>query len=715
MPTRPPLRLLFITAVMIALGGARAAEADSVSVRTGEHAAYSRIVFDWDAPVTAELAQADKGTLVLTFGRAGSFDLSRAPTGKLKRVTGLTPEGDGMNFRIAIRGDVTFKMLNYDNTVVVDVISRGAAAEIEPAAKTKKKETIKANAGAAALDAANLDFRRAEDLMPVLVSGGKAIAAATTDAPQAVAAPAQPANRPPELAGPLPAPLFDIAAWRGGREFLTAYRDASAELGATESSKTLLKLARLQFAWRHGDEGLAMLRRLAELDPALARRADVAALKDALALIAGRPQARGDVFAHGIFDGNGEGLLWRGAALAADRRWKPAAESFAQGIEILGSYPAEFKAHLALAAAEAGLHAGDAALARKALDMAENSLADPGAKARWNALQGLQLVRDGDVKSAEPYLSAAAASEAPQPRIMAQLALIDIGRESGQLPAEKAALELEDLTYIWQGDDLQLDILDRLIDTQASLGRYDRALEAADGAVVASADLDRQRNYRKRIGELLQSALEATAAAGGDRINAIALFDRYGEMLPDEAQRAALGLNLADQLAAADLDTQAVELLRQLKRTAPDAQQAAVAAKLEKIDAGAASKAAAAEGTADSTTATSAAMAVTAPADDLGDDPDNLWRDKRWSEAADGYLRRIAETTGKARPRLILRAAAALMLAGRNRELTVLGDNFGGEMKDTALADLFKQLTAPGADYSLLIAPDMAKALTVTQ
>ena len=47
-------------------------------------------------------------------------------------------------------------------------------------------------------------------------------------------------------------------------------------------------------------------------------------------------------------------------------------------------------------------------------------------------------------------------------------------------------------------------------------------------------------------------------------------------MLPDETQRAALGLKLADQLAAADLDTQAAELLRQLKRTAPDAQQAAV-------------------------------------------------------------------------------------------------------------------------------------------
>ena len=55
------------------------------------------------------------------------------------------------------------------------------------------------------------------------------------------------------------------------------------------------------------------------------------------------------------------------------------------------------------------------------------------------------------------------------------------------------------------------------------------------------------------------------------------------------------------------------------------------------------------------------------------------------------------------------------MLAARNRERIVLGDNFGGEMNDTALADLFKQLTAPGADYSLLIAPEMARALTVSE
>lgn len=715
MPIRPPLRPLIIVAAMFALGGAAAAQADSVSVRTGEHDTYSRIVFDWDAPVTSALVQADKETLVLTFGRAGSFDLSKAPTRKLKRVSGLSAGNDGTNFRIAIRGDVTFKLLNYDNTVVVDIVSRGAASGVAPAVNVKKKETIRANAGAAPLDAANLDFRHAEDLMPVMTSGDKAGAAAAANSATATAAPVQPAKSGPELTGPLPAPLFDIAAWRGGRDFLTAYRGASAELGEAESAETLLKLARLQFAWRHGDEGLAMLRRLAELDPALAQRADVAALKEAMALIAGRPQARSDVFAHGLFDESGEGLLWRGAALAADRHWKPAAKSFARGLEQLGSYPAEFKAHLALAAAEAGYHAGDAALAHKALAMAEDSLADPAAKAQWNALQGLQLVQDGDEESAEPYLSAAAASEALRPRIMAQLALIDVGQKSGRLPAEKAALELEGLTYIWQGDDLQLDILDRLIDAQASLGRYDRALEAADGAVLAASDLDRQRNYRKRIGELLQGALEASAAEGGDRINAIALFDRYGEMLPDEAQRAALGLTLADQLEAADLNTQAAELLRQLKRTAPDAQQAAVTAKLAKIDPGAADTTAAAAVTADSTTATSAAMTLTAPADDIGGDPDSLWREKRWSEAADGYLRRIAETTGKTRPRLILRAGAALMLAGRNRELTVLGDNYGGEMKDTALADLFKQLTAPGADYSLLIAPDMAKALTVTQ
>jgi hypothetical protein len=707
MPSRLAFCLLFVSAAMFNARGASAAESDSVSVRTGEHAAYSRIVFDWDAPVTSALAQADKNTLVLTFGRAGSFDLSKAPVRKLKRVSGLAPGGDGKSLRITIRGDVTFKMLNYDNTVVVDVISRGSTAAVEPTTNVKKRETIKAKTDTVALDAANLDFRRADSLTPAPSSRAKATAATAVipfgSEPAAAA--------PPELTGPLPSPLFDIAAWRGGRDFLTAYREASAELGDAESPESILAMARLQFAWRHGDEGLAMLLRLTELDPALAKRADVAALREALALIAGRPQARGNVFASKTFDGTGESLLWRGAALAADRQWKAAAESFAQGLKALGKYPTEFKAHLALAAAEAGLEAGDAALAQKALEMAENSLTNPADKAQWNALTGLLLMQGGEPDAAEPYLSAAAASEALRPRIMAQLAVIDIGRKSSRLPADKAALELEGLTYIWQGDALQLQILDRLIEAHVSLGRYDRALEAADGAVLAATDMATQRRYRKQIGDLLQSAMAASAAEGGDRLSAIALFDSYGGMLPDAEQRAELGLQLADQLTAADLDDQAADLLRELKRTAPDAQQPAVAAMLAKVEPAAVGTAPAAAEALD----TSSASIAVAAADDPAGDPDSLWRDKRWSEAADGYLHRIEGTTGKARPRLILRAAAALMLAGRNSELAALGVNFSGEMQDTALAGPFTQLTAPGADYSLLIAPEMAKALTVTQ
>lgn len=695
MPIRPILRLLLVLAALCAARGAAAAEPDVIAVRTGEHAAFSRVVFDWQQPVTAEISRQGEDTLVVTFGRPATFDLTKAPTRKLKRVAAIKAGEDGRSFEIDTRGAVTYK-LGYDGTkVFVDVISPQADAGAPK--KIKKKETI-GTLAVAKPDIAGLEFQRADVTEP---AGGDA----TQTDPAASDHLAAPAGPPPELIGPLPSPLFDIAAWRGGDDFLKAYREATAGLASPENTESLLKVARLQFAWRHGDEGLTMLQRLIQKEPALARRADIAALKEALALLAARPADLTNVFSSPRFDGNPEALLWRGATEATGRRWEQAAGSFAAGLQELNKYPAGFKTDLALAAAEAGLRADDTDLARKALKLAENNLADPAALAEWNALKGLLLIQDKDTAGAEPYLSAAAAADALRPRVMAQLALIEIGQKSGDLSPADAATELEGLTYIWQGDDLQLEILDRLIDTQAWLGRYDRALEAADAAILAAPDAGAQRGYRRRLAKLLESALDASSTDGADRVSRIALFQRYGDMLPDQEQRADLGLRLADQLAAADLQAQALGVLRELKRNAPDSKQPAIEARLAKLSA-----------TQDSSVeAVGEPSALNTPAAGEATDPDRLWRSKRWSEAADGYLKAIAQpSASEGRPRQILRAAAALMLAGRNSELAGLRDAYSNEIKDSATAELFSRLTAPGADYTLLIAPEVARALTAS-
>src|SRR3982751_2446331 len=49
---------------------------ENVSARVGAHGAYSRLVFDWPAPVTFNIKQENGGALLVTFARAASLDTS---------------------------------------------------------------------------------------------------------------------------------------------------------------------------------------------------------------------------------------------------------------------------------------------------------------------------------------------------------------------------------------------------------------------------------------------------------------------------------------------------------------------------------------------------------------------------------------------------------------------------------------------------------------
>jgi hypothetical protein len=653
-----PYRLCLLLFLLLAgVAPAVAGAPDSVQVRTGEHGGYSRVVFEFDAPIGAELRQTGAGTVTVAFARPGRFDLSRASTAKLKRIAGIRPAADGGAVEIALRGTATFKLGNYDNKVVLDVIGKRKAdtATSEKTDKNHQKEAANP-ADSQMASVAALAFRR--DDAPAME---RPVGKTTGDAPAAI----RPAA--PEIDGPLPSPLFEAKAWRRAEDFTAAYRDSHA--GATELGRPahLLDLARLHFAWRHADEGLALLQRLTQEDPAQAKRAEVAALRDALAILAARPDRIAGAFEHKLFEGSAEGLLWRAAAAAAREDWGRAAEGFAGRLAELDRYPQEIAAPLALLAAEAGLNAGQPDLVREALAMAEAPPA-PADRALWQALNGLHLLQSQDPGAAEPFLAEAAAATAARPRTMALLALIDIGLAAGRMTPEAAAAELEGLTYAWQGGHLQHEILDRLIRAQSGLGRYDRAMEAIEAGLHGAATDERRALYRKLAADTLAAAQAAGDRDASARMEAIALHRRYAPLVADAAARRKLDRRLAEQMAAADLTEPAVE-----PDPLPDP-------------------------------AASPAAAV---------DPDRLWRDKRWSEAADGYLQALAQApSAEARPRLMLRAAAALLLAGRHEERQNLRVAHAAEMQATPAAATFARLTAPEADALVLISADVTQALT---
>ena len=736
---------------------ATAADAPRVGVRTGEHDDRSRIVFDWTGPVGVTVIQAESGQLVLLFDKPADFDLSMARIDKLSRVAGIEAVPGRPAVRITLRGTHGYKVMNSDFKIVVDILDDRAETPSAPQAISKK--TAKQNkqeqasysqsdtAASPAPDAAAVahsSARTKDDIVPFAQPAPAATAAAqpldsTSAAPTSAVAPAQaPVVAAPD--GPIPSPLLSPTAWREGESF-SAARARLATLIAADPMKSdnLLKLARFLFAWRHADEALSTLADLKARDPKVATRYDVVLLNDAAQLLAGRPGSPAGVFATPALRDKPEAKLWQGAAAALSGHADEALKAFELGKSALAAYPPGLRSFL-------GLLAMQAALDTKALDAAESyeavvagSQPERDEAAMLEALTGLRLAKDDKADEARPHLLAAAQSPAMKPQIIARLALIGLDRADGKLANEAAIEALEQLYYSWEGDGLQLDILEQLTGLLIDQKRYDEAFDAIAAAKQRFPDDPRAESMNANARDLFRNLMLGTATNALEPIEAVALHDGHPELMPGGTDAAAITRGLADRLAALDLIEPATRLYNEAMRNAAAPERAEIGAKLADLRLAAGDNAGAvkmlddtyADGLPDPTQAhradirakalarsgdqmaALAALGGDAAGGDASKRADVYWRDSNWDLAARDYLQAAEsepEGDGAAahKARLVLRATAALLLADKRSDVAAVREKYGPAMAKSAVAAVFDKITAPNAGIEVLALPDVS-------
>ncbi|MBI3517514.1 MAG: hypothetical protein HY060_26070 [Proteobacteria bacterium] len=121
--------------VLIALATAAPAHAQStVTVRSGQHDGYARLVFDWSKPVRFE-ASLDGNQLIVRFEAPLSADLGAAA---IRRLDGyvtrpvLAPDRRSVTFDLV--RPVTVRSFQNERSTVIDLVDqRGAAAPVAPA------------------------------------------------------------------------------------------------------------------------------------------------------------------------------------------------------------------------------------------------------------------------------------------------------------------------------------------------------------------------------------------------------------------------------------------------------------------------------------------------------------------------------------------------------------------------------------------------------
>ena len=110
-----------------------------------------------------------------------------------------------------------------------------------------------------------------------------------------------------------------------------------------------------------------------------------------------------------------------------------------------------------------------------------------------------------------------------------------------------------------------------------------------------------------------------------------------------------------------------------------------------------------------------AAIGARADGNDARARADLYWRNGEWGRAAAEYLHAAGDEPDDinwpAAARLIVRATAALLLAGKTDEVVAVKTKSGAALGKTQVAAVFEKLTAPDAGVEVLALPEVSSEI----
>ena len=475
---------------------------------------------------------------------------------------------------------------------------------------------------------------------------------------------------------------------------------------------------------------------LAGNQPDLETRPEFQALRGAARVLYGEPQLGAEDLANPALDRQDEATLWRAAASAERGDWPAAARDFERARAMLDGYPDPFYTKLAALAVKARLHTGDRAGAARQLDaIAKRTGGEFEKKPIGQFLRGQLRLLAGNKDEAMGAFRTAADSNDRLYRTRAELALVDLEMENGTLGAADAVARLERLRFAWRGDDLELDILDKLGATYMKAHNYAEGFNTIRQAAELFPDSPRAAQMLRGMSQSFVDLYTKDGAAALSPVEALGLYDQFKDLAPEGPQADEVVRQLAERMVEIDLLGRAGDMLQGLvsnKLQALDKGKVGTRLATIRLQDAKPDQAIAALDQSVVPELTPALVAerrilraraladlkrygeavallkedTSQPAELLR--VDIAWRGAQWAEAASGLAKVIGPpppdgtALSKDKSDLVLNQAVALSLAGDNAGLDRLRSQFGSAMAAGPHADTFRVLARPGQSGGLI-------------
>lgn len=531
--------------------------------------------------------------------------------------------------------------------------------------------------------------------------------------------------------------FFDLESWR--QRHNETYPNARLRLeGAIVAlpvdarNKARLDMVKLFIANGYGREANGMLALMVSQEEGglqdLQGQPEFKALQAAANMLAGRQTEALAAFVDPNFAGYNDLQLWRAATLTELHRYEEAVPLFTQALDLLKVYPEPLFSKFALLAAEAYVAQQDYAKATAVID--QLAARTKGAAIRLPEvmyLRGVLQSRTGTFDAARKLWEDVSKSDDQLARTRARFALIDLNLATGDLKPADATVQLERLRYGWRGDDLELQMLERLSELYSQAGQPAEALETLDRAKKIFPNPDRNTALTEKQRKLFFDFFTGDQLSKTSPLKVLSIFNRYKEYAPtDPVQTHVITERLVERMLSMDLLPQAADLLTQRLSDESDpatraklgAQQAGIRLLDKRPD--------------DAIKALAATDSASLPADILeerkllraralaeqakyaealqllaGDTNEQAlrlsattaWQGKKWAEAATALTALLPDVPATPltaeQAQIVINRAVALNLSGDQAGITALANKFGTAMGQTAQSSIFSILTDP--------------------
>jgi tetratricopeptide (TPR) repeat protein len=355
---------------------------------------------------------------------------------------------------------------------------------------------------------------------------------------------------------------------------------------ATESQRLAARvdLARFYLAWERSAEAKGVLDVALKDNPPSAADPIPLVLRAIANIMLERPQEALRDLANPIVGNQLDAPLWRAWAYAGLGRWADANEGFRDVDSRIARLPVELQRKVLQEIIRVAIEVGDVTGAVNAMHEFEILGVPRELEPTMSVYNGQVAERRGRIQDALQSYQFAADSSDRRAAAQGWLREIKLQNMLGKLGRAGAIDNLETLTTIWRGDDIEIEALKLLAHLYTEEGRYRDSFHIMRIALTAHPNSELTRSIQDEASETFENIFLAGNGDALSAIDALALFYDFRDLTPIGRRGDEMIRRLADRLVTVDLLDQASELLQyQVDHRLQGAARAQVAIRLAVI------------------------------------------------------------------------------------------------------------------------------------